>query len=48
MIPKVESEQKRKILAGLEKAYEKLLAFKRQKKTPLVVIRDNKIVKINP
>ncbi len=41
-------EQKEKILKGLEKAYEKLLEFKKMKNTELVVLRDNKIVKIKP
>ena len=37
-----------KILKGLEKAYEELLKFKKYKNTELVVMRDNKIVKIKP
>jgi hypothetical protein len=41
-------EQKRKILTGLEKSYERLLISKRQKQSVLVVIKDNKIVKIKP
>jgi hypothetical protein len=41
-------EQRNKILTGLEKAYEKLIEFKKLKKTELVVMRDNKIVKIKP
>lgn len=41
-------ELKDKILVGLEKVYEKLLEFKKYKKTELVVMRDNKIVKIKP
>lgn len=41
-------ELRDKILAGLEQAYEKLLEFKKQKNTDLVVIKDNKIVKIRP
>lgn len=39
-------EIKEKILIGLEKTYEKLLEFKKQKNTDLVVIKDNEIVKI--
>ena len=39
-------EMRDKIL--VEKAYEKLLEYKRQKNSYLVVIRDNKIVKIKP
>jgi len=37
-----------KIIKGLEIAYEKMLEFKRQKNSKVVVIRDNKIVRINP
>lgn len=40
--------EKEKILKGLEKAYEELLKFKKYKNTELVVMRDNKIVKIKP
>ena len=43
-----ENDEKEKILKGLEKTYEKLLEFKRSKNSVLVVIRDNKIVKIKP
>ena len=41
-------DEKDKILKGLEKTYEKLLEFKRSKNSVLVVMRDNKIVKIKP
>ena len=41
-------EKRNRILIGLEKAYEKLIEFKKLKKTDLVVMRDNKIVKIKP
>ena len=41
-------ELRNKILFGLEKVYEKLIVFKKQKNTKLVVIRDNKIVKLKP
>ncbi len=41
-------EEKNKILKGLEKVYEKLLVFKKEKNSELVVLRDKKIVKINP
>ncbi|MBK7183964.1 MAG: hypothetical protein IPH89_14160 [Bacteroidetes bacterium] len=42
----IQLEEKIKILKGLEKAYEKLLEFKKIKNTELVVLRDNKIVKL--
>ncbi len=41
-------DEKNKILKGLEKVYEKLLEFKKTKNSDLVVLRDNKIVKIKP
>lgn len=41
-------ELRDKIMAGLDKVYDKLLAFKKQKNSDLVVIKDNKIVKIKP
>ena len=37
-----------KILKGLEKVREKLIEFKKQKNTDLVVLKDNKIVRIKP
>lgn len=42
----VQLEEKIKILKGLEKAYEKLLEFKKMKNSELVILRDNKIVKL--
>lgn len=44
----IQIEEKTKILKGLEKVYEKLLVFKKLKNSELVVLRDNKIVKIKP
>lgn len=44
----IQLDEKTKILKGLEKAYEKLIEFKKAKNSELVVIRDNKIVKIKP
>ena len=43
-----QTEMHNKILVGLEKAYEKLIEFKKQKNTELVVMKDNKIVKLKP
>ena len=37
-----------KIILGLEKAYEKLIEFKKLKNTELVIMQDNKIVKVKP
>ncbi len=39
-------ETRNKILIGLEKAYEKMIAFKKERKSELVIIKDNKVVKI--
>lgn len=39
-------ENRNKILIGLERAYEKMIAFKKERKSELVIIKDNKIVKI--
>ncbi len=37
-----------KIKEGLEKAYIKLIEFKKYKKTPLIVSKDGKITEISP
>ncbi len=37
-----------KITEGLEKAYQKLIEYKKYKKTPLIVIKDGKIEEISP
>lgn len=39
-------EEREKIIKGLEKAYEKVIEFKKMKNSELVIIRDKKIVKI--
>lgn len=41
-------ELKEKILKGLEKVYERLLEFKREKNSELVIMKGDKIVKIKP
>lgn len=46
MTPEAKIERRNKIIKGLEKAYEKMLIFKREHKSDLVIIQDNKIVKI--
>ena len=43
---KLKLRKKNDILKGLEKVYEKLLEFKKSKNSELVVLRNNKIVKI--
>lgn len=44
----IQEEEKIKILKGLEKVYERLIEFKKNKNSELVVLRNNKIVKIKP
>ncbi|MCF8322364.1 MAG: hypothetical protein K9I26_04395 [Flavobacterium sp.] len=41
-------ERRNKIIFGLEKAYEKMLEFKKLKNSEIVIIRENKIVRIKP
>ena len=48
MLPDKKNDLTTRILQGLEKSYEKLIEFKKQKNSVLVVLRDNKIVKIKP
>ncbi|MFT4092087.1 MAG: hypothetical protein QM640_00515 [Niabella sp.] len=47
-ISEIQTEEKNKILKGLEKVYARLLEFKKAKNSELVVIRDSKVVKIKP
>ena len=42
------SEQQVKILEGMDKVYEKLIAFKKRMNSDLVVIKNNKVVHIKP
>lgn len=41
-------ERTQKILEGLEKAYKKLVEFKRYKNSPLIVAKDGAIIEIQP
>ena len=41
-------ELRDKILIGLEKVYERLIEFKKEKNSELVILRGNKVVKIKP
>ena len=43
-----QNELYNKILYGLEKVYEGLIEFKKQKNTEMVVMKDNKIIKVKP
>ena len=41
-------ENRDKIIKGLEIAYQRLVEFKKYKKSPLVTLKDGKIIKIAP
>ena len=41
-------ENRDKIIKGLEKAYQKLIEYKKYKKSPLITSKDGKIVEIAP
>ncbi len=41
-------EQTQKILTGLERSYQKLVEFKKYKKSPLIVEKDGVIMEIHP
>lgn len=45
---KEQMELREKLLAGLDKAYEKLIEYKKQKNSVLVVMRDGKITHVKP
>ncbi len=36
------------IIKGLEEAYRKMVLFKRQHKTPVIVSKDGKVVEVDP
>jgi hypothetical protein len=42
------TEQQEKILAGLALVYERLIAFKKKMNSELVILKDNKIVRVKP
>lgn len=41
-------ELRDKILVGLEIVYDRLIEFKKLKNTELVIMKDNKVVKVKP
>jgi sulfur carrier protein ThiS len=41
-------EERDKIVKGLEETYRKLVEFKKAKNSPFVVVRNGKIVEIDP
>lgn len=42
------TENQKKILEGMDKVYENLIAFKRKMNSDLVILKDDKIVRIKP
>lgn len=40
--------KKEKILIGLEKAYKKMIQFKKERNSEIVILKNNKIVRIKP
>jgi len=45
---KAQEQELNKILKGLDMAYERMLEFKRYKKSKVVIMRDGQIVEIEP
>jgi hypothetical protein len=41
-------EERDRIVKGLEEAYRKLIEFKKQKNSPMIVIRNGEIVAVDP
>lgn len=41
-------EERDQILKGLEEAYRKLIIYKRKINSPLIVMRDGKIIELDP
>lgn len=42
------SQNQQKIVDGMKKVYEKLIEFKKKANSELVILKDNKIVRIKP
>lgn len=45
---KTENELKEKIIWGLQKTFQKLIEFKKAKKTELIISINGKVVKVKP
>lgn len=41
-------EERDKIIKGLEETYRRLVEFKKRKNSPMIVIREGKIVAVDP
>jgi hypothetical protein len=48
MTPEQQLERQDKIVAGLKIAYARMLEFKRQKNSEVVVLREGKVVRVKP
>jgi hypothetical protein len=42
------TEQEIKILEGMEQVREKLIAFKKRMNSELVILQDNKVIRVKP
>ncbi|MEX2565156.1 MAG: hypothetical protein WD431_04385 [Cyclobacteriaceae bacterium] len=41
-------EERDRIVKGLEETYRRLIEYKKQKKSPMIVVRNGKIVAVDP
>jgi imidazolonepropionase-like amidohydrolase len=41
-------DERDKIVEGLEETYRRLVEYKKQKKSPMIVVRNGKIVAVDP
>jgi hypothetical protein len=41
-------EERDRIVIGLEETYRRLIEYKKQKKSPMIVVRDGKIEAVDP
>ncbi len=41
-------EERDKIVKGLEETYRRLIEYKKQKKSPMIVVRNGKVVAVDP
>lgn len=48
MTKEAKIERRNKIVKGLEKAYEKMVEFKKKNNSEIVILKENKIVKVKP
>jgi|GEM_PF-2666688 len=46
--PETTMDKHRKIVRGLEMAYEKLVKFKRKNNSPLIVSENGKVIELDP